>query len=601
MAVIIGIDLGTTNSLGCVFRDGQAELIPNRYGSFLTPSVVSVLEDGKVLVGQPAKERRITHPDQTFFSFKKDMGTDRKYKAENQEFTPEELSALVVSSILEDAKAYLGEEIKEAVISVPAYFHDRQRAATKRAGALAGVKVERILNEPSAAALANYRGEKELRHFLIFDFGGGTLDVSIVECIGTVIEIQAVSGDNHLGCDDFDELIVRSFLEEHKLKKKELSVQEYAALAKKAEQCKIALSTKDEETLHLTVKGKVYESTYDMNRLMKEGAELLMRIRGVVAKALKDCRIHSRDISKVIMVGGSSKMPLIQSYVRHLFHKKPAADSNCDEEVALGLGLFCGIKERKEEIRNYILADICPFSLGTEVYNESDPENSLMSTIIARNSVLPCSREQTYTTVRDMQKECEYKILQGEQVYAKDNVSLGSFKIPLTPLPQGEEEIRVRYSYDINGILMVDATVKSTGKVYSNVMSGGMSEKELEERMKALALLKADPFEIPENQRMIVKLKSVYEEASPGQKDVVQQLLLMFTGAIAAQSPAGIEHAKKMIGQLLPQLEVWDPFVDKEQWNDLFKGREDDWDDPFDEEMPDGWYDPDDHPGGYLS
>ena len=239
---VIGIDLGTTNSLGCVYRNGKAELIPNAYGSYLTPSVVSMTEDGKLIVGQPAKDRLITHPERTVSSFKKDMGTGRSWKPGEKSFLPEELSSLVIRSIVEDAQNYLGEEIEEAVISVPAYFHDEQRVAVKRAGALAGIHVERIVNEPSAAALASYFTANEEQNMLVFDFGGGTLDVSLVDCFDTMVEIVSVAGNNRLGGDDFDRLIAEHFLREHGVARQQLRAQEYAVLLKQAERCKKLLS-----------------------------------------------------------------------------------------------------------------------------------------------------------------------------------------------------------------------------------------------------------------------------------------------------------------------------------------------------------------------
>ena len=369
---VIGIDLGTTNSLGCVYRNGKTELIPNAYGSYLTPSVVSMTEDGKLIVGQPAKDRLITHPERTVSSFKKDMGTGRSWKPGEKSFLPEELSSLVIRSIVEDAQNYLGEEIEEAVISVPAYFHDEQRVAVKRAGALAGIHVERIVNEPSAAALASYFTANEEQNMLVFDFGGGTLDVSLVDCFDTMVEIVSVAGNNRLGGDDFDRLIAEHFLREHGVARQQLRAQEYAVLLKQAERCKKLLSEQDEVVMHATVGDQLYESTYTMDRLFEQSKALLKEIRQVIGRALKDGKMTIHDVDLVVMAGGSSKMPLIQKYIRHLFHKAPMVQGNCDELIALGLGLVCGVKERKEEIKDYILTDICPFSLGVATINEAD-------------------------------------------------------------------------------------------------------------------------------------------------------------------------------------------------------------------------------------
>lgn len=422
---ILGIDLGTTNSLGAVYRNGKVELIPNRFGSFLTPSVVSVTEDGSVVTGQIAKERLITHPKDTAFSFKKNMGSDQKYNLGGKTFLPEELSGFIVSAIVEDAKAYLGEEIKDVIISVPAYFHDKQRVATKRAGALAGVNVKRIVNEPSAAALASYFDTQNEQLFLVFDFGGGTLDVSIVDCFDTMVDILAVSGDNHLGGDDFNEAVAEGFLREHQLQRGNLSEKEYAILLRQAEKCKIALSTEKEVKMTAVLGGQTYQSVYTNERMMRESSAVWKRIQTVLRRALRDSRVEVEDIDAVILAGGSGKMPLVQSYMEQLFDQTPLVTGFSDQLIARGLGLVCGVMERKDEVRDYILTDICPFTLGTGVNNEADPKHPYMSAIIERNSILQCSKIRGFSTAADYQSEVKIEILQGEEPYAEDNVQLG--------------------------------------------------------------------------------------------------------------------------------------------------------------------------------
>lgn len=575
---IIGIDLGTTNSLVCVYRNGRPELIPNKYGSYLTPSAVSVLEDGTVLVGEPAKERKTTHPETTAVSFKKDMGTKTKYKLGNREFLPEELSSFILSSLVEDAKNYLNENIEEAIISVPAYFHDKQRAATKRAGKLANINVERILNEPSAAALASYKEKDELRKFLVFDLGGGTLDVSVVACMNTVVEILSVAGNNRLGGDDFDTLMTESFLKEHGLNKSSISSNEYSIIVKKAEQCKRQLSSAESSHMNISVNGQVYSSEYTMKRLMEEGKDILQQIRKVITAALKDSGSKASDIQEIVMVGGSSKMPLIQSYIRHLFHKQPAIRTDCDEMIALGLGIFCGIKEKREHIDDYILMDICPFSLGTSINNPSDPSNSFMSTIIPRNNVLPCSREKIFTTSYDMQKQILFEVRQGENLYAKDNLLLDEMNIDVTPLPAGKEKVNARFTYDINGILMIDITIESTGKTYHRILSEKISEKELQKRCKELEKLKVNPEELSENRLILDKLEVLYAEVSPSLKTLVQKLISEFAVALSSHSPAKIMNCRKQILDILPKLEMSDPLDDNSTFD-----IDDEWNDPWNE------------------
>lgn len=565
---VIGIDLGTTNSLGCVYRNGKAELIPNAYGSYLTPSVVSMTEDGKLIVGQPAKDRLITHPERTVSSFKKDMGTGRSWKPGEKSFLPEELSSLVIRSIVEDAQNYLGEEIEEAVISVPAYFHDEQRVAVKRAGALAGIHVERIVNEPSAAALASYFTTNEEQNMLVFDFGGGTLDVSLVDCFDTMVEIVSVAGNNRLGGDDFDRLIAEHFLREHGVARQQLRAREYAVLLKQAERCKKLLSEQEEVVMHAMVGDQVYESTYTMDRLFEESKALLKEIRQVIGRALKDGKMTIHDVDLVVMAGGSSKMPLIQKYIRHLFHKAPMVQGNCDELIALGLGLVCGVKERKD----YILTDICPFSLGVATINEADPDRAYMANIINRNTVLPCSRVRRFYTASDQQDYVVVEVHQGENTYAQDNLLLGKIEISVPPKPKGKEAVDVRFTYDINGILVVDTRVVSTGVVKTHIISQKIPEAELEERVRELEKLKVHPRDLSENQQMMERLEALYQEVYPEQKEQVQQMIRTFEEFLDGQNPRQIQGYRRYLEKAVSMLEYYDPFEEE------FDASESDWD-----------------------
>ena len=558
---ILGIDLGTTNSLGAVYRNGKVELIPNRFGSFLTPSVVSVTEDGSVVTGQIAKERLITHPKDTAFSFKKNMGSDQKYNLGGKTFLPEELSGFLVSAIVEDAKEYMGEEIKDVIISVPAYFHDKQRVATKRAGALAGVNVKRIVNEPSAAALASYFDTQNEQLFLVFDFGGGTLDVSIVDCFDTMVEILAVSGDNHLGGDDFNEAVADGFLREHQLQRENLSEKEYAILLRQAEKCKIALSTEQEVKMTAVLGGQTYQSVYTNERMMRESSAVWKRIQTVLRHVLRDSRVELEDIDAVIMAGGSGKMPLVQSYMEQLFEQTPLVTGFSDQLIARGLGLVCGVMEREDEVRDYILTDICPFTLGTGVNNETDPKHPYMSAIIERNTILPCSRIQRFSTASDYQKEVKIEILQGEEPYAEDNVQLGLITTMVPKKKRGQESVDVRFTYDINGILEVEVTV----------VSQSMDEKELARRMKQLEKLKVHPKDMTENQLILERLQALYEEALPETRDRLMYHIRNFESTLAEQDPRRIRKYREFLEHMIASLEHYDPFegkLDFPEWSD---------------------------------
>lgn len=557
---ILGIDLGTTNSLGAVYRNGKVELIPNRFGSFLTPSVVSVMEDGSVAVGQIAKERLITHPKDTAASFKKKMGTTQNYVLGGRNFLPEELSGFVISAIVEDARNYLQEDVEDVIISVPAYFHDKQRVATKRAGALAGVMVKRIINEPSAAALASYFDTRQEQLFLVFDFGGGTLDVSIVDCFDTMVEILAVSGDNHLGGDDFNEAIAGGFLKEHQLQQKYLSETEYAILLRQAEKCKIALSTLPETKMTAVIGGQTYQSVYTNERVMRESSGIWKRMQRVLRHALQDGRVSLEEINAVILAGGSGKMPLVQSYMEQLFDQTPLVTGFSDQLIARGLGLVCGVMERKDEVRDYVLTDICPFTLGTSVNNDADHQHPYMSAIIERNTVLPCSRVQRYYTVSDYQSEVKVDIRQGEEPYAEDNLQLGVLKVPIPKKKKGEECIDIRFTYDINGILEVEVTVVSNGKKVSKILSQNMDEKEIEKRMQQLQKLKIHPKDMTENRLMKERLQVLFEESLPETRERILSYIEYFDQILASQDPRRIRRYRELLEQVIVSLETYDPF-----------------------------------------
>lgn len=565
---IIGIDLGTTNSLGAVYRNNKVELIPNRLGSFLTPSAVSI-DDGKILVGQIAKERLVSHPELSAASFKKDMGTTKKYKLGNKEFSPEELSSFVIRSIVDDAKEYLQEEIEEVIVSVPAYFHDKQRVATKKAGVLAGVPVKRIINEPSAAAMASYFETGKEQLFLVFDFGGGTLDVSIVECFDTMVEIISVAGDNRLGGDNFHEIMSTNFIKEHGLDEKKVTDKEHAILLRKAEECKRALTTEESANMTAIVGGKSYTSVYTNQRLLDESGLLLAKIKDVLAHALRDGGVSVNEIDAVVMVGGSSKMPLIQSYLQHLMRKTPFVTENCDEMIVRGLGLVCAVKARNEEVKDYVLTDICPFTLGTGTYNETAPEHAYMCAIIPRNTVLPCSIVKRLYTIHDNQMHVKIDIAQGEHAYVKDNIKLDEIKVTVPRNKKGEEAVDVRYTYDINGILVVDVTVVSTGKNYTKVVSENMSEKEIEQKMKELEALKVHPKDVDENRLLMERLQALYESAANDTKEYIINYISQFEAILESQNPRRIKKARQHLEMLISQFEDFDPFADLFNFEEL--------------------------------
>lgn len=492
---IIGIDLGTTNSLACVCQEGRPVLVPNSLGETLTPSVVSVDENGEICVGAVAKERLISHPEASAASFKRYMGTNKVFTLTGNSFTPQELSSFVLRQLKEDAQRFLGEEVTEAVISVPAYFNDNQRYATKEAGKLAGIHVERLVNEPSAAALAASRisGEDE-GSYLVFDFGGGTLDVSVVDYFDNIIEIVAVSGDNRLGGDDFDEIIARSFCAHHQMDYEGLDSQKRSSLLRLCEKCKQELSRQDEAELVWEAEDK--KMPFNNLVLAGLGQDLFDRISQVVESALRDSARSMEEIDEIVLVGGSSKMPVVALYLQTLLKRRPRIIASPDEVVAMGVGIYAGIKERKEDVKDLVLTDICPFTLGTNVVNYADNDNPVMSAVIERNSILPCSKTAYYTNAYDYQRKIVVGIYQGEAFYCNENLKLGAVEMEIMPGRKGEACLEVRFSYDLNGILEVEVMDRQLKQMKRKVLTSEsvrLSEEELNRRLEELQAYKMMP------------------------------------------------------------------------------------------------------------
>lgn len=515
--MIIGIDLGTTNSLACVYKDGKTQLIPNSLGTYLTPSVVSFEKDGEVVVGAVAKERLVTNPADTAASFKRFMGSPKTFYLAGKEFTPQELSAFVLRQLKQDAEKYLGEEVTEAVISVPAYFNNNQRAATLEAGKIAGIHVERLVNEPSAAALASsMMSEKDEQIYLVFDFGGGTLDVSVVDYFNNVIEIVAVSGDNHLGGNDFDSKIAAYFCASHNIVLEKLSSQKQATLMRLAEKAKRELTEKESTLLHMEIAGEDKAVILNNEILISCCGMLFDRIEMAVKHALRDSGFYKEDINEIILAGGSSKMPVVSYFLQSILGKKPIMMGSPDEVIAQGAGIYAGIKARKEEIRDMLLTDICPFTLGVGIHNPSSLEGHLnMSPIIERNSVLPISKTGIYTNVENMQRKIKFNIYQGESFDCAENLCLGSVTIEIAPVMAREASVKVTFSYDINGILVVDVEDNlSTNKKQAVFKSEGMnlSPKEIAEKIEALKQYQSD-FSGDERDRLLLARGSrLYQE-----------------------------------------------------------------------------------------
>lgn len=590
MGKIIGIDLGTTNSLVTVWENGQSVLIPNASGGFLTPSIVSVEADETFYVGDIAKERQVTHPENTVAVFKRSMGTKKTYKLAGKDYKPEELSALVLRKLKEDAESYLQEEIEEAVISVPAYFNDLARNATKNAGKLAGLKVDRIINEPSAAALAyQHLKQSEEDTILVFDFGGGTLDVSLVDCFDNIVEILAVSGDNHLGGSDFDKVIADTFIQKHDISLFELTASQNAIILEKAAQAKIELSEKEETVMVVPFGEKKYTMSISRIDLINISQHLFQRMSIPIKRVLADAGIDKDALTGIVLVGGSCKMPIVQKYMEHIFGRKDMLLLNPDYMIALGVGTYAGIKERNEDIKDMMLTDICPFSLGTGLYNEAEKGRDIMGVVIERNTALPASREVHRTTVADNQTRMKIEIFQGEEYYAADNLKLGSVEIKLPAAPKGEEDVSVRFTYDINGILVVDVNVVSTGETKQLVIKNEeirLTEEELQKKLEELNKLKIHPRDKEENIVLMERAARLYAETVGDIRAQVEMRTNYFNHLLGMQDEIRINRWRGNFVAFLEYVEqhiasIEQPLEDVEDFAEWYarnsEAEEDDW------------------------
>lgn len=557
---IIGIDLGTTNSLACVFQNGEAALIPGSTGEYLTPSCVGFDDDRTtLLVGRTAKDRLISHPEFTAADFKRLMGTDRTKSLCGKPFVAPELSSFVIRRLKENAEAFLGEPVEEAVISVPAYFDDNGRNAVKEAGELAGLKVDRIINEPSAAALAYRVNDDDDTCFLVFDLGGGTLDVTVVEAFDNIIEVISAAGDNRLGGRDFDMAIADWFCRNTGLEYEALPPTDRAVLLNQAELGKIALNEKEEVMISCRLLGEERSAVLSSDALVRICARLFKKMESVIRRALQDADKTINEIDRVVLVGGSSRMSLVRSYIRQLTGAEICDSIDPDIVVGIGVGLAAGIKMRCPGLRDTILTDVCPFSLGVDVLNRADTADSLFSPIIPRNSTLPASRQQRYYTVNDNQKLMVFNIYQGDHLYCRDNLLLGTVKINVPAAKAGEECCDTRFSYDINGILEVDVRCVSTGQTVETVIMNShvrLSESELEEKKASLGKLKILPRDEEENKAVIARAEQLYTRCNEEGRDMVGRMTSLFGEALGSQDPRKIREAKKTVTELFDEIEA---------------------------------------------
>ncbi|RMP14619.1 Chaperone protein HscC [Pseudomonas syringae pv. delphinii] len=554
--MIVGIDLGTTNSLVAVWRDGSSELVTNALGETLTPSVVGLDDDGQILVGKAARERLQTHPEKTTALFKRYMGSAQEIRLGSGTYRPEELSSLVLKSLKADVERAFGEPVTEAVISVPAYFSDAQRKATRIAGELAGLKVEKLINEPTAAALAYGLHQKEGEtSFLVFDLGGGTFDISILELFDGVMEVRASAGDNFLGGEDFDRLLVEHFLALHR-DEQDFPAKELVtpSLRREAERVRKALGQDDRVDFVLRHAEHEWRKTITQEQMSDLFAPLLARLRSPIERALRDAKIRVADLNEILLVGGTTRMPLIRKLAAGMFGRFPAMTLNPDEVVAQGAAIQAALKQRDAALEEVVLTDVCPYTLGIEttqyVFNGYQPGHYLP--IIERNSVVPVSRVRTVNTISDNQDHVLLKIFQGESRLVKDNIALGELNIPVPKAKAGEVELDVRFTYDNNGLLEADVLIQMTGEKHKLVIEnnpGVMTPTEIRERLKVLEALKVHPREQQVNTHLTARLERLYQEYLGEARETIGIWAAQFQRVLETQDDRQINELRKQLEQ----------------------------------------------------
>ena len=560
--MIVGIDLGTTHSLIGAYTEQGSKLFPNALGDLLTPSVVSV-DGGTVLVGQAARDRLISHPEHTVASFKRWMGSSRETRLGDRNFRPEELSALVLRSLLADAEAALGEKITEAVISVPAYFSDAQRKATRSAGELAGVRVERLINEPTAAALAyGLQNREEESRFLVFDLGGGTFDVSILECFDNVFEVHASAGDNFLGGEDFLDAMVEAFCQDHSLRRQAMSPQEYGQLRRKLEILKRELGGASVAPLQISIGDRGYEWHIDEERFARLCETLVQRMRTPIERAMRDAKLQPAQLDEIVLAGGASRMPLVARLVSRMFGRLPLRHVNPDQAIALGASVAAGLKSRDAKLDEIILTDVCPYTLGTQIARR-DPNgqihNGYFHPIILRNSTVPISREDMFYPMNDQQHQLTIDIYQGENPLVANNIKLGEITLDLDKRRRSDENgVTVRFTYDINGLLQVEVTEHATQRRHELLLEqnpGLLSPEDIRSRLAALAELKIHPRDQQENIAVLARAERLYEEFLH-ERNQLQEWIMHFRAILDTQDVAMIARHRAQLAEALDALEA---------------------------------------------
>ncbi|QBG34934.1 molecular chaperone HscC [Litorilituus sediminis] len=558
---VIGIDLGTTNSACCVWKGTDLVQIPNRLNNYLTPSVVTIDDNNNVIVGSTAKQRLISHPINTVAVFKRIMGTEHSLEIGGHSFTAPELSSFILRSLVEDAEAFLGESVTEAIISVPAYFNENQRYATKLAGELAGLTVRRLINEPTAAAMAYGLNDRQQGTFLILDMGGGTFDVSILEFFDGVMEVHASAGDNYLGGEDFVAAMFEQICIDNNFDKKRFSREERQQAFMKLETIKCNIDRDLAHRFQLAYKDETHDLAIEQDWFYRVITPLLRRVQQPIKQALQDANLHPNEIDDVILVGGSTKMQALRSMVSKLFGRIPSSKLDPDLVVSIGAGVQAGLVEKNEALDDIVLTDVCPFTLGTEVLDDFDNPGQMFP-IIERNSIVPISVERDLYTSKDNQTAMRVDIYQGEHRQVDKNICLGEINVSVPKDKAGKQPVTVRYSYDMSGLLEVDVKVKSTGKTYNKVIlnaPGALTDEQINRAKATLQKLKFHPRNSEKNRVLVARAERIYSSSLGYQREEISQLLSRFEHTLDSQNPREIQRAQVLFCEAL------DSF-DSESW-----------------------------------
>ena len=560
--MIVGIDLGTTHSLIGYFDGGEAQLIPNAMGEVLTPSAVSVDADGSMLVGQAAKERLISHPQLSAGAFKRFMGSHKTYALGKQTFTPEALSALVLRALKADAEAHFGEAVQDAVITVPAYFNDHQRRATHIAAQMAGLNVRRLLNEPTAAAMAYGLHQKADEHqFLVLDLGGGTFDVTLLDMFDGVMEVRASTGDNALGGEDFTAVLIDHFCAQLP----DVDCRAYPGLLYAAgEQAKRALGREERTEMALLINGTRHALTISAAEFAQLATPLLQRIREPLERAVRDSRVRLDQLDDIILVGGATRMPLIRQSVTRLLGRFPSVALNPDETIALGAAIQAGLVARDQALAEVVMTDVAPYSLGVETSMEIEPghfRHGLFSPIIERNTTIPVSRTRTFHAVHAQQHAVDFRIYQGEARHVRDNIALGQISVPI---PKGvrnasDVPLEVRFTYDLSGLLEVDIDVQGhRHNLVIHNQNNHLSEEEIARIHAQLEALKIHPRERSDIRALLARAERLYMQHLGDTRAELQYAISRFEDQVDSQDEQHIRSAMHELEKRLNALERQD-------------------------------------------